>query len=181
MNVVRAHIVFLGMIAWIIHAPPLRAADESQVKAQPFSLQLVPSDVTVWGIQSSQTFLVLGKYEDGLDRDVTFQTRLTLSSPQQGTIDERGRFVALDSGEVVLTATREGLTTTAKIHIRPGARRLQTLRERPLPARGLRVDGRGRHVSGPEPGVQRAESAAHRSERTGKQPLVIETDDGCGS
>ncbi|MCX7394405.1 MAG: DUF1549 and DUF1553 domain-containing protein [Planctomycetales bacterium] len=119
MNVGRAHIVFLGMIAWIMHAPPLRAADESQVKAQPFSLQLVPSDVTVWGIQSSQTFLVLGKYEDGLDRDVTFQTRLTLSSPQQGTIDERGRFVALDSGEVVLTATREGLTTTAKIHIRP--------------------------------------------------------------
>ena len=41
------------------------------------SLRLVPQDVTLWGIQASQRFLVIGKFADGMERDLTEESRFS--------------------------------------------------------------------------------------------------------
>src|SRR5579859_8217509 len=75
---------------------------------KPLSIRVLPEDVTVWGAQGTQHFMVLAKYADGLERDVTSTTRFTVSQPAKGEIDSTGKFVARSAGDVMLTAKYEG-------------------------------------------------------------------------
>ena len=63
------------------------------------SVRLVPQDATLWGAKASQHFLVLGKFADGLERDVTSQCRFSVSHPQLAQVDASGRVTALALGE----------------------------------------------------------------------------------
>ena len=98
-------------------APPGRAAANSPIRAQPVSLSVMPRDVTLWGRDASQQFLVLAQYADGLKRDVSSQTRFSISNPDNGQIEDTGRFVAQRSGRVALTARFRGLEAKATIRI----------------------------------------------------------------
>ncbi len=68
------------------------------------SVRLVPEGVSLWGVRAVQRFLVMGKYTDGLERDVTLQSRFSVSDDQIARVDEGGRVVALADGETVLGA-----------------------------------------------------------------------------
>src|SRR6266446_5029255 len=69
----------------------------------PVSLRIVPADVTFWGDQSSQHFLVLAHDRNGMDRDVTSTARLSLSSPGNRELDKSGKFTAKANGAVKLS------------------------------------------------------------------------------
>src|SRR5207248_10211820 len=71
----------------------------------------------VWGAQGSQHFMVLAKYADGLERDVTSATRFSLSQHAKGEIDTTGKFVARSAGEVVLTAKYGGRSAKSAIQM----------------------------------------------------------------
>ena len=80
---------------------------------QLLSVRLVPEGVSLWGARAGQRFLVMGKYTDGLERDVTRQSRFSISDDQIARVDEGGRVVALADGEAVLGAeVAEQMTKT---------------------------------------------------------------------
>jgi hypothetical protein len=71
----------------------------------------------IWGSKGSQHFVVLGKYTDGLERDVTAAAQFSASGAGQGDIERSGTFVARSSGEVVLTAKLATSSAQARIRI----------------------------------------------------------------
>ena len=72
--------------------------------ARLLSIRLLPQDVTLNGVKATQRFLVLGRYADGLERDVSPQTNYSISDTRLGRIDEGGRVVAVGDGRFVLRA-----------------------------------------------------------------------------
>ena len=69
----------------------VKAGESKQATAKPVSLRVVPSEVMLWGPQASQHFMVIGKYADGLERDVTSSTQFSLSTATKGEIDASGK------------------------------------------------------------------------------------------
>src|SRR3954452_19153027 len=80
----------------------------SPARPEPVSLRIVPANVTVWGDQNSQRFVVLAHGRNGMERDVTSTARLSLSQPDRGEMDKSGKFTAKANGAVKLTAEFEG-------------------------------------------------------------------------
>ena len=89
---------------------------QGATKQIPSSLRVLPGEVTLWGKQASQRFVVLGNV-DGLERDLTSVTKLSLSDEGLGEITSSGMFVALRSGEGHLTAQVGGKSARATLHI----------------------------------------------------------------
>ena len=87
------------------------------------SIHLVPQDVTLWGVGASQRFLVLGKYPDGLERDLSGESQFLISDPGQGKIVSPGKFVAARTGPVILTARFEGQQAKTRIEVTGRARK----------------------------------------------------------
>ena len=81
------------------------------------SVRLVPHDATLWGPKASQRFLVLGKFTDGLERDVTLQSRFSVSHPQLVQVDGSGQATALSLGETALKAEINGLAAKTSIRM----------------------------------------------------------------
>ena len=81
------------------------------------SLRVVPEEMTLRGIGTSQHFLVLGQFADGLERDVTLQSRLSISNPDLAQRSEMGLVVAEAEGETMLKAELESKVATARILI----------------------------------------------------------------
>src|SRR6266508_1415239 len=72
------------------------------------SVRLVPENVTLRGARSSQSFLVLGKYADGLERDVTASSRFTIAHQDVAQLSAPGRVTAWADGKTVLRVELEG-------------------------------------------------------------------------
>jgi hypothetical protein len=83
----------------------------------PVSVMVVPERVTLHGARAAQQFVVLGSFADGLERDVTGQSRLSISDAQVASLDPGGRVVAKADGEVVLKAEVGNQTATAQLRI----------------------------------------------------------------
>jgi hypothetical protein len=90
----------------------------SSVRAEeaPLSLRVVPERVTLYGARAAQRFVVLGAFADGLERDVTDRSRLSLSDSRLASLDPTGRIVAQVDGEFDLKAEVGNLS--AKAHVR---------------------------------------------------------------
>ena len=98
----------------------LQAAFESgqlQKERQLLSVRLVPHNTTLWGAQATQRFLVLAKYVDGLERDVTSRSLFALSDLQVATVDEAGRVRARADGETVLAAEFGDQVAKTKVRV----------------------------------------------------------------
>src|SRR5215470_10337131 len=83
----------------------------------PLSVRIVPERVTLSGARAAQRFIVLGAFADGLERDVTSQTRFSLSDPKLASLDRAGRIVARADGEFDLKAEVGKQTATARVRI----------------------------------------------------------------
>ncbi len=81
------------------------------------SLRLMPEQSTLRGKKASQQFLVLGQYSDKRERDLTLQSRFTLTSPASARADETGRVFAVGDGETVLVATAGGFSARSSLKV----------------------------------------------------------------
>jgi hypothetical protein len=108
----------LVAVAFIVgFAASASAAQEKHGAPRLVSIRIAPQDASVWGAQASQRFVVLGKYADGLERELTSASRFLLSDPLKGEVDSTGKFVARGSGEVILTAEVGGRFVKTAIRI----------------------------------------------------------------
>ena len=106
--------------AVLVVAAVLGLSSPSQAGSAPpklRSLQLLPQDRTLWGAKASQHFLVIGKYSDGLERDVTAESRFSLSDPKVAKVDAGGRVVALADGSAVLKASLGGRSAKTQLRV----------------------------------------------------------------
>ena len=81
------------------------------------SLRILPQQVTLWGDGASHRVLVLGSYDDGLERDVTLESTFSISDPGVAAIQSGARLIALSDGEAVLRAEFEGQIAATRVHI----------------------------------------------------------------
>ncbi len=95
----------------------LSSAAAGQALAELLSLRLAPDNTTLWGAKASQRFIALGKYSDGVERDVTREARFSISKPNLARMDEGGRLEALADGTAVLTAGLGRHTATTKFRL----------------------------------------------------------------
>lgn len=79
------------------------------------SLRLLPEEVVLSGPGASQRILVLGRGADGLERDVTSQSRFSLASRGIAQVDPAGRVTSLTDGETTLRVRLGGLTAQAPV------------------------------------------------------------------
>ncbi len=86
-------------------------------QAQSLALRIYPREASLWGTAASQRFLVLARSADGVERDVTSSSALSLSSASAGEIDPSGKFVARADGRVSLTARYDNLAAEAVVRI----------------------------------------------------------------
>jgi len=114
--------LFAAVISFTAFAG-LSAANKPAAKA-PLSVEIVPREATLTGDEPSQHFVVLAKYADHLERDVTPQAAFVLSDPDKGQIDHAGKFVPSGVADIRLTANFEGRTAVATIHSQGAAKKL---------------------------------------------------------
>ena len=55
------------------------------------SLRILPPQPTLWSADATQRFLVLGQYADGLEREVTSRTTLSVSNTRIVTLSGKGQ------------------------------------------------------------------------------------------
>lgn len=81
------------------------------------SLRIAPQERTLRGKHASQQFLVIGKFADDRERDLTGQAHFALSNPGSARVDESGRLFAAADGETAVTASVGGLSARASLKI----------------------------------------------------------------
>jgi hypothetical protein len=94
-----------------LNGSSLRAADA------PVSVRIIPERVTLQGAHAAQRFVVLGRFADDLERDVTSQCKFSISDPKLASLQPTGRIVALADGELELKAEVGTRTATARVRI----------------------------------------------------------------
>ncbi|MBM3803062.1 MAG: DUF1553 domain-containing protein [Acidimicrobiia bacterium] len=94
---------------------------DQKTKAKAVSLRLVPQNPALWGAQASQRILALAAFSDGLERDVTLESRFSVSDERIARV-ERGRVLALSDGQVALTAHFEGQVARTKVRVEETAK-----------------------------------------------------------
>ena len=75
------------------------------------SLRIMPQERTLHGKQASQQFLVIGRFADNRERDLTSQAHFALSNSATARADESGRLFATADGATVLTASVAACTS----------------------------------------------------------------------
>ena len=86
------------------------------------SVRIVPDSTTLRGKEGSQRFLVMGKYSDGLERDVTLDSGFSIADVHLAAVTEEGIVTGLADGETELEAEIEGLKLTAAIRVEESSR-----------------------------------------------------------
>ena len=88
-----------------------------QTRQAPLSLRLVPKDIRLWGAGATQRFLLLGRYADGLERDLTAQADFSISDSAVARLDRERKVAAGARGTATLTGAVMGLRAGAEINV----------------------------------------------------------------
>ncbi len=128
------------------------------------SVRIMPTERTLHGKKASQQFLVLGKFADNRESDITGQAHFALSNSAPARADESGRVFAVADGETILTASVSGFAAKASLKIEAQGR--------------LQVDRGRRHLPGPDAGIDRRKETASRHQKCGAKPALAESDHG---
>ncbi|MSO21781.1 MAG: DUF1553 domain-containing protein [Acidobacteria bacterium] len=81
------------------------------------AVRMIPQDPTLWGSGASQRFLVLARYADGMERDVTTQSSFSTSQDLIAKVKDSGRVLALADGKVVLSASFGGQVVRTTVRV----------------------------------------------------------------
>ena len=103
------------VVAAVLVSSTALLAESSPAKL--LSLRLAPENPKLWGANASQRFLVLGKYSDGLERDITLESRFSVSDTKVVKVDKSGRVAALADGDSLLTAEFEGQSAKTQVRV----------------------------------------------------------------
>ncbi|MCY3758704.1 MAG: S-layer protein, partial [Acidobacteria bacterium] len=99
----------------------LKTDAESSAAARLLSVRLLPEEVRLQGKGAAQQLLVIGTYADGLERDLTGESRFSLAHPALAAIDARGRVSARSDGRTLLTVQSSGQVLQAAVQVRDSA------------------------------------------------------------
>src|SRR6476660_8873387 len=83
----------------------------------PLSISIMPQDRTLRGSDSAQQFVVVGKFADGTERDLTESAEWKLSQPDAGSITAGGRFSPGGKSHLILTARIAGRSAQTSITV----------------------------------------------------------------
>jgi len=112
---------FLGMavILWMGPGaePVVLAKGGVEDKARLLSVRLAPQEVRLRGVGASQRLLVMGRFSDGLERDVTSESQVSLSGPRIAEIAKGARLVAVADGQGTVKASYGGLVARTTVRI----------------------------------------------------------------
>ena len=109
----------VAMVALAASAIPAAGArtEGTSAASAVVSLRLMPAKVMITGGKdATQHFIVIAKYRDGVERDVTLQATLSVSGTG-GLIDKNGRFAPAQNGSSVLVAHFADLSAQATIQV----------------------------------------------------------------
>jgi hypothetical protein len=81
------------------------------------SVRLVPENRTLWGANAAQHFLLLASFGDGLERDVTSESKFTISDLEVAKLGEAGLVTAVSDGHAVLTASFRGRAAKTDVRV----------------------------------------------------------------
>ena len=81
------------------------------------SLRLLPDRITLSGAAASQRLVVLGRSIDGLERDLTSQSRFSVDPPSIARVDPSGQVHALQDGQARLEVRLGSLKAQASIEV----------------------------------------------------------------
>jgi hypothetical protein len=84
---------------------------------KPLSIRLVPASTELQGAGAAQQFLVIAACRDGLERDVTRESRLLLSNERLARVEPGGRVSAAADGQLRIKAEMGGLAAEAAVVI----------------------------------------------------------------
>ena len=79
------------------------------------SIRLIPPQTTLWGTGASQQFRVVEKFKNGVERDITSDTRFSLANSQLATVSNDGHVRALANGTTILKAKILGQIVRAEV------------------------------------------------------------------
>ena len=103
----------VGWLAWCALASRLTFGQAPEL----LSVRLFPSNTTLQGQQAAQQFVVMGKYSDGLERDLTLESLFSVRDADLASVDEAGRVTGLSDGETELQVQVEHLSATAAVRV----------------------------------------------------------------
>ena len=113
----KALVMFL-----VVGATWTHTALSEGAKPQLLSIRLIPDQTELWGARATQRFLVLAKYDDGLERYLTDRSRFVVSDPSLLRVESGGEVEALADGTALLTASLEGRSATARVRVQDSSR-----------------------------------------------------------
>ncbi len=81
------------------------------------SIELLPKERTLQGANASQQLLVLGRFGDGSEKDLTSEAKIHVSDPAVVRLDPSARVFALSDGTTSISAKARGLQATASLRV----------------------------------------------------------------
>ena len=104
--------------------PKLRKAAEGATDKNVVlvSVRLVPDTVTLWGFQGAQRVVVLGKYSDGLERDVTALSHFVVADSGIAKMEGLSRIVVQTDGTTLLRAELEGHVAQSTVRVQDASK-----------------------------------------------------------
>ena len=93
---------------------------------QVLSLRLMPQEIRMWGADASQRLAVVATFADGMERDVTADSRLEVIDGDVADLSAERKLVARNDGETKIRAEFQGQVSRASVQVR------ETRAERPF-------------------------------------------------
>lgn len=109
-----------GVLLALVLAAPLLAVEkppDAGKEPQLVSLRLIPDASSLVGKGASQQFLVMGRFSNGRERDVTGEARFSLSNPSVGAIQGVGRVFQVQDGATKVEAVVQGRKAEATLAV----------------------------------------------------------------
>lgn len=115
--------LLIGLLGWpaTLGSAGLKTGAEPSPAARLLSVRLLPEEVQLRGKGASQQLLVIGTFADGLERDLTGESRFSLADPALAAIDSQGRVRARSDGRTLLTVQSSGQVLQAAVQVRNSA------------------------------------------------------------
>ena len=101
---------FSLLVAMIGLGAPLFAADL-------LTIRLVPEEINLSGAHAAQRIMVVGKYSDGLERDLTGQSRISVTNPALARVEDGAQIVAVADGHAEVTAAFQRFHAQSRLRI----------------------------------------------------------------
>ena len=85
---------------------------------QVLSLRLMPHEIRMWGADAPQRLVVVATFADGMERDVTADSRLEVNDREIADLRTEGKLIARNDGQTTVRAEFQGQVSRASVEVR---------------------------------------------------------------